>query len=96
MSQAIQLYPHNTPAKLDREIFRHPPAEYRGTPFWAWNNRLNQAQLERQISQFKQMGMGGFHIHVRTGLATEYLSAEFLGKLTEGWTNFAPKDGILH
>jgi len=49
----------------------HPPSSYRGTPFWAWNNRLDKAQLLRQIEVFKQMGLGGFHIHARTGLATE-------------------------
>ncbi|MBS3966234.1 MAG: hypothetical protein KGZ60_03130 [Truepera sp.] len=64
------------------ELFRHPPSSYRGTPFWAWNNNLDQAQLLRQIEVFKQMGLGGFHIHARTGLATEYLGDDFMDCVT--------------
>lgn len=74
----MNLYPRNATPDLDLHVFRYPPAEYRGAPFWAWNNKLDRAQLWRQIEYFKQMGMGGFHIHVRTGMATEYLGDEFL------------------
>lgn len=49
------------------ESFENPPAFYRGAPFWAWNNKLDKEQLVRQISYFKEMGMGGFHIHCRVG-----------------------------
>ena len=32
------IYEKNTKQpKLDRELFKNPTAEYRGTPFWAWN-----------------------------------------------------------
>lgn len=58
--------------------FGNPPAEYRGTPFWSWNNRLDVDQLKRQIEIFREMGMGGAHMHPRTGVATEYMSDEFL------------------
>ena len=60
------------------EEFQNPPACYRGAPFWAWNNKLDKEQLVRQIRYFKEMGMGGFHIHCRVGLDTEYLGEEFL------------------
>ncbi|MCL2662322.1 MAG: hypothetical protein FWE83_03225 [Oscillospiraceae bacterium] len=60
------------------ELFKNPPSEYRATPFWAWNNELDAAELKWQIEQFKLMGFGGFHMHVRTGLATEYLSEEYM------------------
>ncbi|MGN1479327.1 MAG: hypothetical protein ACI4XH_06135, partial [Acutalibacteraceae bacterium] len=32
----------------------------------------------RQIDIFNEMGFGGFHMHVRTGLKTKYLSDEFM------------------
>ena len=32
----------------------------------------------RQIDNFADMGMGGFHMHVRTGLDTEYMGTEFM------------------
>lgn len=60
------------------ELFANPTSEYRGCPFWAWNNKLNEAQLLRQIDRFAEMGMGGFHMHVRTGLDTEYMGSEFM------------------
>lgn len=60
------------------ETFKEPLSIHRGTPFWSWNNKLDQEQLLRQIDGFKQMGMGGFHIHCRTGMGTEYLGEEFM------------------
>lgn len=72
------LYPRNRSFRLDPKLFANPTAEYRGAPFWSWNCRLDIPQLLRQIDQLKQMGFGGFHIHSRTGLATEYLGEEFM------------------
>jgi len=60
-------------------LFRNPSAEYRGTPFWAWNTRLEPHHVTAQIEVFKRMGMGGVHIHPRTGLNTPYLGDEFMG-----------------
>lgn len=72
------LYPHNTTPALTDRVFASPGSEYRGTPFWAWNNRLDAAQLLRQIEVFRRMGYGGFHLHARTGLGTPYLGDEFM------------------
>jgi hypothetical protein len=73
------LYPKNNENDLLTNLFKNPPSEYRGTPFWAWNSKLDQGELYRQIAMIKQMGMGGFHIHCRTGLDIEYMGEEFLG-----------------
>ena len=54
-----------------------PGAEYRGTPFWAWNSKLEPDVLRRQIRVMKEMGMGGFFMHSRVGLNTKYLSKEW-------------------
>lgn len=72
------LYKQNYLSSLPDELFKHPTSEYRGTPFWAWNCELEKDELLRQIEVFKEMGLGGFHMHVRTGLGTEYLSNEFM------------------
>tara|TARA_B110000003_G_scaffold150816_1_gene151642 strand:- start:48 stop:347 length:300 start_codon:yes stop_codon:yes gene_type:complete len=61
--------------------FKTPDSIHRGAPFWSWNNRLDTDQLIRQIDCLKAMGMGGFHIHPRTGLDTEYLGDEFFDKV---------------
>lgn len=63
---------------LTPERFRNPGSEYRGAPFWAWNDKLDKETLLRQIAIFEEMGFGGFHMHVRTGLDTPYLSDEYL------------------
>jgi hypothetical protein len=75
----IMLYPKNQSRELERELFKHPTSEYRGTPFWAWNCKLEKEELLEQIDHFEKMGMGGFHMHVRTGMASPYLDEEFMG-----------------
>ena len=72
------LDPKNEEKALKAGLFADPTCEYRGTPFWAWNARLDAGELKRQIDVMKQMGLGGFHMHVRTGMATPYLSHEFM------------------
>ena len=57
--------------------FVRPGAEYKGKPFWAWNGLLVQKELLRQIDIMKEMGFGGFFMHSRTGLETEYLGEEW-------------------
>lgn len=59
------------------EEFRAPGSAYRGKPFWAWNGRLEPEELRRQIREMHRMGLGGFFMHSRVGLATPYLSDEW-------------------
>lgn len=58
-------------------LFQNPTKEYRGKPFWSWNGKLEEAEIRRQIRVLKEMGMGGYFCHSRTGLATEYLGKEW-------------------
>ena len=69
------LYKKNSNRHLSDELFRSPTSEYRAAPFWAWNCKLEEDELLRQIEIFHEMGFGGFHMHVRTGMDTEYLVA---------------------
>lgn len=71
------LYPQSKTDRLERELFQNPTKEYRGAPFWAWNCKLHDETLKKQIAILKKMGFGGFHMHSRTGMATPYLSDEF-------------------
>ena len=74
------LYENNKKQqKLSDELFKSPGKEYRAAPFWAWNSKLEAEELCRQIDTFREMGLGGFHMHVRTGLENKYLSDEFMG-----------------
>lgn len=71
------FYKKNTEKNLSKELFRDPSSEYRGAPFWAWNCALDIEETVLQTSIFKEMGFGGYHAHVRSGLDTPYLGAEF-------------------
>ena len=57
--------------------FASPSAEWRGKPFWAWNGELEEAELRRQIGVMQEMGFGGYFLHSRSGLITEYLGEEW-------------------
>lgn len=59
------------------KTIENPTAEYRGKPFWSWNGKLEKEELLRQIDVLKEMGFGGFFMHSRTGLETEYLGEEW-------------------
>ncbi len=58
-------------------LLKDPPKEYRAKPFWAWNGTLDKEELLRQVGCMHEMGFGGFFIHSRTGLKTEYLGKEW-------------------
>ncbi len=62
---------------IGEELFKNPPSEFRGAPFWAWNGKLDKDEIVWQAGVFKEMGFGGYHIHVRTGLEDEYLGEKF-------------------
>lgn len=59
------------------ETFRQPTAALRGKPFWCWNGELEEEELLRQLDIIQEMGMGGFFIHSRNGLKTEYLGEDW-------------------
>lgn len=88
------LYKKNNTTELDMNLFKNPSSEYRGTPFWAWNCKLEKEELERQIEVLKEMGFGGFHMHSRSGMGTEYLSEEFMS-LVKACRDKAEKEDML-
>lgn len=88
------LYKKNREKTLSDELFRSPTAEYRGTPFWSWNCKLEEKELLRQIDEFKEMGFGGFHMHCRAGMATDYLGEEFM-QLVNSCVKKAKKERML-
>lgn len=72
------LYPKRAEKTLSTKLFQNPTREYRGTPFWSWNCKITEDLVRDQIDIFEAMGMGGFHVHPRTGLATPYMGKEYL------------------
>ena len=86
------LYPRKEEKTLDEALFRNPSSEYRGTPFWAWNCKVMKRQIEEQTEDLRQMGMGGAHIHSRTGMNIPFMSEEFLDLVSFAHDRFAEKD----
>lgn len=71
------LYEKNKSERLSDALFKDPTAEYRGAPFWSWNDELDEDECVRQARLFFDMGFGGYHIHPRAGLKTPYLGEKF-------------------
>lgn len=88
------LYPKNETPKLEKDLFQSPTCEYRAAPFWAWNCDLKKDELLWQIDQLRAMGMGGFHMHCRSGMSTPYLTDEFM-ELVGACVDKAKQDDML-
>jgi hypothetical protein len=87
------LYPTSKAPELDAAVFKNPPTEYRGAPFWAWNADMTPETLTEQIDILKEMGLGGFHMHSRSGMAVPYLGDRFMG-LVKACVDKARKEGM--
>ena len=57
--------------------FKHVGKEYRPIPFWSWNEKLNVPETLRQVGLMDDVGIGGFFMHARGGLQTEYMGEEW-------------------
>ncbi len=88
------LYKKENEKILSKELFENPTSEYRGAPFWAWNTKLEEGRLARQIGYFQEMGFGGFHIHTRTGLQDPYMGDTFMDMVSFSLRE-AEKRGML-
>ena len=58
-------------------IDKLPVDEYRALPFWSWNGDLQEDELVKQVEWMKGNGFGGYFMHARGGLQTEYLSEKW-------------------
>ncbi|MBO5277690.1 MAG: hypothetical protein J6B05_03450 [Clostridia bacterium] len=50
---------------------------YRCIPFWSWNDELDPDELVEQVEWMNENGIGGFFMHARGGLKTEYLGEKW-------------------
>lgn len=53
-------------------------SSYRSLPFWSWNDKLEKEELIKQVAWMDEKGIGGFFMHARAGLQTEYMSQEWM------------------
>ncbi len=61
-----------------------PAKNYRPLPFWSWNDRLTPDMVRYQIQEMNKAGLGGFFMHARSGLETEYLGTEWMDAIRAG------------
>lgn len=64
--------------------FKHIDTKYRPAPFWSWNEKLDVKETERQIRLMHEAGLGGFFMHARGGLQTEYMGKEWFDNISVG------------
>ena len=50
---------------------------YQCIPFWSWNDELDEQGLVEQVEWMNENGVGGFFMHARGGLKTEYLGEKW-------------------
>ncbi|BBH19433.1 hypothetical protein Back11_07780 [Paenibacillus baekrokdamisoli] len=68
----------NAAANRLLEEFVQPSTAYRSVPFWAWNDRMSVDEVKAQIQEMSKQGMGGFFMHSREGLESEYMGEEWM------------------
>ncbi len=56
---------------------KNPPNKYRPVPFWSWNEKLDVNETAAQVREMETVGIGGYFMHARGGLQTEYMSDEW-------------------
>ena len=58
-------------------------SDYKALPFWSWNDELEPEELKEQIRWMKEQGFGGYFMHARAGLTTEYLGDKWFDCVSE-------------
>lgn len=61
--------------------FKSIDNKYRPIPFWSWNEKLETDETIRQVRLMNDAGIGGFFMHARGGLQTEYMSDEWFSNV---------------
>ena len=56
--------------------------EYRPIPFWSWNEKLDTEETARQVRMMHTAGIGGFFMHARGGLGTEYMGEDWFDNIS--------------
>ena len=70
--------------KLTNLNLNNPPKKYRPIPFWSWNEKLNTEETTWQIEQMDEAGIGGYFMHARGGLQTEYMGKKWMDNIRCG------------
>ena len=64
--------------------FKNIDNKYRPIPFWSWNEKLDTEETREQVQKMHEAGIGGFFMHARGGLQTEYMGKEWFDNVKAG------------
>ncbi len=56
--------------------------KYRPIPFWSWNEKLDVKETAEQVHKMNDVGIGGFFMHARGGLQSEYMGEEWFDNVS--------------
>lgn len=62
--------------------FKNVSKKYRPIPFWSWNEKLDIEETKNQVKLMDEAGIGGFFMHARGGLKTEYMGDEWFSNVS--------------
>lgn len=62
---------------MNKNELKNPSKKYRPAPFWSWNEKLDTEETRLQVREMDEAGLGGYFMHARGGLQTEYLGDEW-------------------
>lgn len=79
---------------MNKEHLKNPPKKYRPAPFWSWNEKLDVDETKNQVKTMENAGLGGFFMHARGGLQTEYLKDEWFDNIKAA-SDKANESGML-
>ena len=62
--------------------FKNIEKKHRPIPFWSWNTRLETNETAEQVRLMDDASIGGFFMHARGGLTTEYMGDEWFDNIS--------------
>lgn len=68
----------NPGIKYIQKNFLNPGNTFRSSPLLVFNEEITTSEIDRMVEDLHHAGFGGFFIHPRPGLITEYLSNEWV------------------
>lgn len=77
-----------------KNAFLNPEAMDRSAPFWSWNGKMDPVEIKSQAKDMIQKGMGGYFMHSRVGLESEYLGKEWMDSI-QACVEQAKEDGAF-
>lgn len=64
-----------------KQEWEQPTMRQRIKPFWFWNGDMNEGEIEHQLKEMKEQGLGGAFICARQGQTIPYLNQQWFDRI---------------